>query len=105
MVKEFIVAQAYVPRPKPKPTPKTYTGGTIWDRLSSCESGNRWDYNGPSGFDGGLQFLPSTWNSFSTGYAYAWQAPKEIQIATAIKLQAQSGWGQWPNCARQLGLI
>ena len=76
----------------------------VWDRLALCESGGRWDYNGGSGYDGGLQFSPATWNAMQTGYAFAWQAPREIQIAAAQRLQARSGWGQWPACARKLGL-
>ena len=118
-IKATIKASKPQPQPKPVATtvvatpytqPKvTFQGNTIWDKLANCESGGingpRWDYNGPSGYDGGLQFLPSTWTSMNTGYTYAWQAPRSVQIATAIKLQAQSGWGQWPNCARQLGLI
>lgn len=77
----------------------------IWMQLAFCESGGRWDYNGSSGYDGGLQFLPSTWNAMGTGYAYAWQAPAEVQIEAGKRLQARSGWGQWPACARKLGLL
>lgn len=85
-------------------TPKVEPDG-VWDRLAACESGGRWDYNGSSGFDGGLQFLPSTWNSMNTGYAYAWQAPREVQIDAGKRLQARSGWGQWPSCSSKLGLL
>jgi len=49
--------------------------------------------------------LPSTWNAMATDYAFAWQAPREVQIAAAQRLQARSGWGQWPSCAKRLGLI
>lgn len=95
----------------PKPIQKHIQSATnnsdmgVWDRLALCESGGRWDYNGGSGYDGGLQFSPATWNAMQTGYAFAWQAPREIQIAAAQKLQARSGWGQWPACARKLGLL
>ncbi len=85
--------------------PKNLYGYGVWDRLAFCESGGRWDYNGGSGFDGGLQFLPSTWNGLNTGYSYAWQAPREVQIEAGIRLQARSGWKQWPVCGRQLGLF
>ena len=77
----------------------------VWIQLSYCESGGRWDYNGASGYDGGLQFSPGTWNSMNTGYQYAWQAPMEVQIEAGKRLQARSGWGQWPACAKKLGLI
>lgn len=106
VITESIISAKYTPPPAPKvQSPPVTTGTTVWDALAACESGGRWDYNGPSGFDGGLQFLPSTWNSFNTGYAFAWQAPREVQIATAIKLQAVSGWhSQWPSCSNQLHL-
>ena len=96
-----------VPKPIQKPIQSATNNSDmgVWDRLALCESGGRWDYNGSSGYDGGLQFSPATWNAMQTGYAFAWQAPREIQIAAAQKLQARSGWGQWPACARKLGLL
>ena len=27
------------------------------------------------------------------------------QLQAAKRLQARSGWGQWPSCARRLGLL
>jgi Transglycosylase-like domain len=80
--------------------------GSVWDRLARCESGGRWNYNGSSGYDGGLQFLPSTWRSYKpSGYpSYAWQASREQQIVVAKKVLSDAGWGAWPACARKLGL-
>lgn len=104
-------AEAAKARIVPKPAPKSIQTATnssnmgVWDRLSLCESGGRWDYNGSSGFDGGLQFSPATWNAMQTGYAFAWQAPREVQIAAGQRLVARSGWGQFPACARKLGLL
>jgi transglycosylase-like protein len=83
----------------------------IWLRIASCESGQRWTYNGPSGFDGGLQFLPSTWNMAkgfvpgASAYAYAYQAPASVQIAVADAWRRRTSWAQWPACARSLGLL
>ena len=39
----------------------------VWVALANCESGGRWHYNGSSGFDGGLQFHPSTWAAYAPG--------------------------------------
>lgn len=74
--------------------------GSVWDRLAMCESTQRWHYNGPSGFDGGLQFLPSTWTGFGGGeYApYAYQATRAQQIEIAKRVQAVQGWNAWPSC-------
>ncbi len=86
-----------------RPSPPT-TAGTFavnWYAIAQCESGGRWTYNGSSGFDGGLQFLPTTWTALHMGYAYAWEAPAAVQIAAAEKLLAEvggRGWTQWPIC-------
>lgn len=96
-----------VPKPAPKPiqTAVNTADMGVWDRLALCESGGRWDYNGSSGYDGGIQFSPATWNAMQTGYAFAWQAPREVQIAAGQRLVARSGWGQFPACAKKLGLL
>jgi Transglycosylase-like domain len=78
--------------------------GSVWDRLADCESDGQWHIN--SRFDGGLQFLPSTWTANKpAGYpAFAYQASREQQIHVAQIVQARYGWGQWPTCSRRLGL-
>jgi hypothetical protein len=77
---------------------------TVWDDLARCESGEQWDYNGPSGYDGGLQFAPSTWRAMDPPTAYAWQATREQQITVAERLLDVQGWGAWPGCSSKLGL-
>lgn len=78
---------------------------SVWDRLAQCESNGRWNLNVGT-FDGGLQFLPSTWLAAGGGkYApYAWQATREQQIAIAESWLAKTSWAQWPACSRKLGL-
>lgn len=67
-----------------------------WYRVASCESGGRWNYNGGSGFDGGLQFLPSTWLGYGGGryapYAYMASPMQQISIASRMALS------HWPVC-------
>ena len=79
-----------------------------WNALAECESGGNWAYNGPSGFDGGLQFLPSTWNTarrlVGVDYAYAYQAPAVVQVRVAQAWLAVTSWAQWPACSAKLGL-
>lgn len=81
-----------------------------WSALAQCESGGNWAYNGSSGFDGGLQFLPSTWNmakvlvAGASQYAYAWQAPAVVQVRVAQAWLARTSWAQWPACSAALGL-
>jgi len=87
------------------------SGESVWLVLADCESGDgqvgapfsaQWDYNGPSGFDGGLQFHPDTWNRIETGYDYAWQAPPEVQIAAAKEWLSKTSWGQWSSCSNRM---
>ena len=77
-----------------------------WDRLAQCESSGNWAINTGNGYQGGVQFSPSTWNAYGGGkYAPAAnQASREQQIAVAEKVLAAQGWGAWPSCSSQLGL-
>ncbi|WP_040803572.1 transglycosylase family protein [Nocardia concava] len=77
-----------------------------WDRLAQCEAGGNWGINTGNGFQGGLQFSPSTWTAHGGGeYApTANQATREQQIAVAEKVLATQGWGAWPACSSSLGL-
>ncbi|QFQ01848.1 Resuscitation-promoting factor Rpf2 precursor [Corynebacterium urogenitale] len=77
-----------------------------WDRLAQCESGGNWAINTGNGFQGGLQFAPSTWAGFGgTQFApTADQATREQQIYVAEKVLASQGWGAWPACSAKLGL-
>lgn len=69
-----------------------------WAAVAQCESSGRWhidDY-----FDGGLQFLPSTWWGFGGGQYghYAYQATRRQQIDIAERVLAVQGPKAWPNC-------
>jgi hypothetical protein len=76
--------------------------GDVWARLRWCESGGRYDRNSGNGFYGAYQFLPSTWRGLGLrGMPH--EAAPEVQDAAARKLQARSGWGQWPVCSRRIG--
>ena len=78
-------------------------GDDVWAQLAQCESGGNPATNTGNGFYGMYQFTLETWQSLGgTGYPY--EADAATQTAMAKKLQAQSGWGQWPGCADKLGL-
>lgn len=80
-------------------------GNDVWSALGACESGNNPSKHSPSGrYHGAFQFSLDTWHSMGMSgdphnYSYA------EQLAVAKRLQARSGWGQWPTCARRLGLL
>jgi hypothetical protein len=97
--------QRVAPAPKPKPVaapaPRP-ADDSIWQRLRNCEAGGRYDRNSGNGYYGAYQFSAGTWRSL--GYkGLPHQAPAEVQDEAARKLQARSGWGQWPACARRIG--
>ncbi len=78
-------------------------GDDVWAKLARCESGGRPETNTGNGFYGMYQFTLETWQALG-GTGYPHEADAATQTAMAKKLQAQSGWGQWPGCADKLGL-
>ena len=75
----------------------------VWEKLAKLESGGNWQTNTGNGYYGGLQFSQSTWESVG-GKGLPCEASKEEQIMRGKILQKRSGWGQWPNTSRMLGL-
>jgi hypothetical protein len=94
--------------PAPTPTPKPVTAAArpsddlIWQRLRNCEAGGRYDRNSGNGYYGAYQMSAGTWRSLGYG-GLPHQASPEVQDEAARKLQARSGWGQWPACSRRVG--
>ncbi|MCL2595846.1 MAG: transglycosylase family protein [Promicromonosporaceae bacterium] len=77
----------------------------IWVALAQCESGGRPTVISSNGLWHGLyQFRVDTWQSVG-GVGLPSDATPEEQRMRAQMLQARSGWGQWPACARRLGLL
>ena len=75
----------------------------VWSNLAQCESGQT-NANTGNGYYGYFQFSESTWwamgeDGHASDYEYSYQ------LGVAQRLQARSGWGQWPACARALGLL
>ena len=93
--------------PTSKDVPAASSSGSSLDeafaKLRHCESGNRYSLNTGNGYYGAYQFSLSTWKRL--GYpGYPHEASPSMQDEAARALQAKSGWGQWPACARKLGL-
>jgi hypothetical protein len=98
------------PVPPPAPTTTTTTGpptfplGGVWAELRQCESGGNYGTDTGNGYYGAYQFSASTWHGLGFSGLPS-QAPPATQDTAAVELQARSGWGQWPACARRLGLL
>ncbi len=94
-----------MPSPPPTTVPSAPSAGAggEWLQLRECESGDNYQANTGNGFYGAYQFSAQTW--MDLGYpGRPDQEPPGMQDAAAQKLQAQSGWGQWPACSAALGL-
>ena len=76
-------------------------------KIAKCESGLKWGINTGNSFYGGLQFTQQSWEG-SGGLDFAPRAdlatPYE-QIVTAHRLKELQGFGAWPACAKNLGLL
>jgi hypothetical protein len=109
-------ARATLPLPVPRavvapPPVRASRGGlqgrsvdAVWAALARCESTSNPDAVGGGGrYYGAFQFSVGTWRSVG-GTGLPTDHPYEVQLAAAQRLQARSGWSQWPACARKLGL-
>jgi hypothetical protein len=78
--------------------------GGVWQALRNCESSNDYQANTGNGFYGAYQFTLDTWQMIG-GAGRPDQASVAVQDAMAARLQAVSGWGNWPVCSVRLGLL
>lgn len=89
----------------PAPAASNGDGGAggVWLQLRECESGDDYRANTGNGYFGAYQFSQQTWTDL--GFPGRPDlGPPAMQDAAAQKLQAESGWGQWPACSAALGL-
>ncbi len=87
-------------------SPGGHSGGSgdPFAEIRQCESGDNYAADTGNGYYGAYQISASTWQGL--GYSgLPNQASPAVQDEAAHRLQAQSGWGQWPTCAAMLGLI
>jgi LysM repeat protein len=76
--------------------------GVNWDAVAQCESGGNWNINTGNGYQGGLQFTPSTWRA-NGGTGSAHQASREEQIRVAENVLKTQGIRAWPVCGAKGG--
>jgi hypothetical protein len=82
---------------------KLATTAGVWAALRRCESGGDYAENTGNGYYGAYQFSLATWRGLGLGGLPS-QASPAVQDRAAERLQARSGWGQWPVCSRRLRL-
>lgn len=99
-----VVQTIVSPSPSPSPAPAEAGGaGGVWLQLRECESGDNYRADTGNGFYGAYQFSAQTWADLGFPGRPDLEPPA-MQDQAAQKLQAESGWGQWPACAAALGL-
>ena len=84
-----------------------YTGGPLSEvqinALGQCESGMTATRNSGNGFYGAFQFTASTWRSYNKTYAYAHEAPLDVQKQAVQDLLSKSSiFTQFPGCAKKM---
>ncbi|MFD9733594.1 transglycosylase family protein [Umezawaea sp. NPDC059074] len=72
-------------------------GSVNWDAVAQCESGGNWGIATGNGYEGGLQFSPSTWAA-NGGSGSAANASREEQIRVAENVLQSQGITAWPVC-------
>lgn len=80
----------------------TSAAGGVWACIRQHESGGNYSINTGNGFYGAYQFTQQTWNGLGLSGNPANASPA-VQDAAAQKLQAQSGWGNWPVTSKECG--
>jgi hypothetical protein len=95
------------PPASPAPAPAASSGdggaGGVWLQLRECESGDDYQANTGNGYFGAYQFTQRTWTDLGFPRRPDLEPPA-VQDSAAQKLQAESGWSQWPACSAALGL-
>jgi Transglycosylase-like domain len=84
-------------------TSQRATTAGVWAALRRCESGGDYSENTGNGYYGAYQFSLGTWRGLGLEGLPS-QASPAVQDQAAQRLQARSGWGQWPVCSRRLRL-
>jgi hypothetical protein len=73
---------------------------SVMDCIKGVESGNYAESSHPSSGSGAYQYTPGTWRSWSAragypGYAYAFEAPPQVQDAVTAFTLANGGAHNW----------
>lgn len=86
-------------------TVPTQPANGVWQRVAFCESRGEWS-DTAGGYEGGLQFLNSTWLANGGGEfaPHAYDATEAEQIVVARRTLRSGGVRSWPVCGPRAGL-
>jgi LysM repeat protein len=102
-------ARTYTP-PAPQPVvTHSYRGGGgggsgVWGCIGQHESGNNPATNTGNGYYGAFQDTISAWRAGGGGPGLPSDYSYSEQLRVNQNLQAQVGWGAWPNTSRMCGV-
>ena len=97
---------AAVVSPAPAPTDPSVVSAADWTKVAQLESGGNWAIDTGNGYQGGLQFSPSTWTG-NGGTEFAPSANKATpaqQMEVANRVLKSQGWGAWPVTSKGAGV-
>jgi hypothetical protein len=85
-----------------------YSGGSgssgVWGCIGQHESGNNPATNTGNGYYGAFQDTISAWRAGGGGPGLPSNYSYSEQLRVNQNLQAQVGWGAWPNTSRMCGV-
>ncbi|MCZ4553637.1 peptidoglycan DD-metalloendopeptidase family protein [Gordonia rubripertincta] len=87
----------------PAPSDPSVVSVADWEKVAKLESGGDWAIDTGNGYQGGLQFAPSTW----TGHGGAEFAPTankatpQQQMEVANRVLIGQGWNAWPTTSKE----
>lgn len=93
----------YTP-PAPAPVVSHATGGGTWACIAQRESGGNAATNTGNGYYGAFQDTISAWRAGGGGPGLPSNYSYSEQLRVNQNLQAQVGWGAWPNTSRACGV-
>ncbi|WP_051722146.1 transglycosylase family protein [Microbispora sp. NRRL B-24597] len=94
----------------PGPPPPAPTADVVsvadWQKVADLESGGNWSIDTGNGYQGGLQFSPSTWtgNGGAEFAPTANTATPAQQMEVANRVLKTQGWGAWPVTSKEAGV-
>ena len=89
--------------PPPQPVVSSYSAGGIWGCIAYHESGGNPATNTGNGYYGMYQDTIGSWQAAGGPPGLPSDYSAAVQTQVNQRIQAQQGWGAWPNTSRMCG--